>query len=184
MEIKITSKQILIVLTIISWLIFVGLCIDAGGYITNTIYTLAFKPSLASNYWTKIDFSNLYNYDAGQFLVETLFMIIVAVLKAIMFYLIILNLNSKKLDMARPFKKELYQFIQILSFLTFGIGLFSSWGGKYTLWLSQKGIKMPDIQQLNLSGADVWLFMGVVLLVIAQIFKRGIEIQEENDLTV
>jgi Protein of unknown function (DUF2975) len=111
-------------------------------------------------------------------------MIIVAVLKAIMFYLIILNLDSKKLDFARPFKKELYQFIQILAYLTFGIGLFSSWGGKYTLWLSQKGVKMPDIQQLNLSGADVWLFMGVVLLVIAQIFKRGIEIQEENDLTV
>jgi hypothetical protein len=30
----------------------------------------------------------------------------------------------------------------------------------------------------------VWLFMSVTLFVIAQIFKRGIEIQTENELTV
>jgi hypothetical protein len=43
---------------------------------------------------------------------------------------------------------------------------------------------MPDIQYLQLGGADVWLFMGITLLVIAQIFRRGIEIQTENELTV
>jgi hypothetical protein len=37
---------------------------------------------------------------------------------------------------------------------------------------------------LNLSGADVWLFMGVTLYVIAQIFKKGIELQTESELTV
>jgi hypothetical protein len=43
---------------------------------------------------------------------------------------------------------------------------------------------MPDIENMRLGGADVWLFMGVTLFVIAQIFKRGIEIQTENDLTI
>jgi len=45
-------------------------------------------------------------------------------------------------------------------------------------------VKMPEIQYLRLGGADVWLFMGVILFVLAQIFKRGIEIQTENELTV
>jgi len=45
-------------------------------------------------------------------------------------------------------------------------------------------VKMPDTQHLRLGGADVWLFMSVTLFVIAQIFKRGIEIQTENELTV
>lgn len=182
MEIKITSKQILIVLTILSWIIFVGICIDAGGYITNTIYTMAINPAAASNYWTKLDFSGLYNYDSGHFLVVTLFMIIVKLLTAIMFYLIIKNLDSKKLDMAKPFKKEFGQFIQILSYLAFGISFFSNYGIKYSEWLIKKGINMPNINKLNLDGAGVWLFMGIILLVIAQIFKKGIEIQEENDL--
>ena len=43
---------------------------------------------------------------------------------------------------------------------------------------------MPDIQYLKFGGADVWLFMGIILLVIAQIFKRGVEIQSENELTI
>lgn len=182
MEIKITSKQILIALTIISWIIFVGICIDAGGYITNTIYVMAINPVAANNYWTKIDFSSLYNYDSGYFFVITLCMIIVKVLNAIMFYLIIKNLDSKKLDMAKPFKKEFGQFIQLLSYIAIGISFFSNLGIKYAEWLINKGIKMPNINQLSLSGAGVWLFMAIILLVIAQIFKRGIEIQEENDL--
>ena len=64
------------------------------------------------------------------------------------------------------------------------IGALSWWGSGYTAWLVKKGIKMPDIQHLRLDGADVWLFMGVTLFVIAQIFRRGIEIQTENELTV
>jgi hypothetical protein len=43
---------------------------------------------------------------------------------------------------------------------------------------------MPELQHLRIGGADVWLFMGVVLYVVAQMFRRGIEIQSENELTV
>jgi hypothetical protein len=35
---------------------------------------------------------------------------------------------------------------------------------------------------LDFAGGDIWIFMGITLLVIAQILKRGLEIQEENDL--
>ncbi len=65
-----------------------------------------------------------------------------------------------------------------------GIGLFSFWGAKYSEGLVNKGVKIPDLQYLRLGGADVWLFMGITLLIIAQIFKKGIELQNENDLTV
>ena len=50
--------------------------------------------------------------------------------------------------------------------------------------MASEGVKMPDLGLLRLGGADVWLFMGFALLVIALIFKKGIEIQNENDLTV
>jgi len=43
---------------------------------------------------------------------------------------------------------------------------------------------MPDIHYPRLGRADVWLFMGAALFVIAQIFNRGIEIQRENELTI
>ena len=70
------------------------------------------------------------------------------------------------------------------AWLALGIGLFSFWGAKNTESFVAEGVNMPDIQHLNLGGADVWLFMGVALLVIGRVFKKGIEIQNENDLTV
>jgi len=79
---------------------------------------------------------------------------------------------------------EIGLFIINVSCLAFGIGLFTAWGVKYTGWLVAKGVKMPDTHHIRLGGADVSLFMSVILFVIAQIFKRGIEIQSENELTV
>ena len=76
------------------------------------------------------------------------------------------------------------RFIFNVSYLALGLGIFAYSGVNYTKWLVTQKVEMPDIQNMGLGGADVWLFMGVTLYVLAQIFKRGIEIQEENDLTV
>ena len=86
--------------------------------------------------------------------------------------------------MFQPFNTILVRFISSVAYFALGIGLFSWWAVKYVVWLETKGVLIPDIHYLRLGGADVWLFMGVTLLVIAQIFKRGIEIQTENELTV
>lgn len=43
---------------------------------------------------------------------------------------------------------------------------------------------MPALENLKLGGSDVWLFMGVTLLIFAKIFKKEIELQTENELTV
>ena len=128
--------------------------------------------------------SGLYQFDHGHFFVITLTMIIVSVLKAIMFYHIVKLFTEKKLKISQPFSIELRRFILILSYLALGIGLFSHVGFKYSAWLTKKGAQSADLQSLHIAGADVWLFMAVILFVIVQIVKRGIEIQKENDLTI
>ncbi|MGX7668731.1 DUF2975 domain-containing protein [Flavobacterium pedocola] len=184
MEIKISTEQILKLLYILSWIIFIGLCIEAGGFIFNTFFALYINPIAAHNYWEGADFSNLYDYDKGQFCVVTTFMTITAIMKAIIFYLIVKILHDKKLNLSQPFNKETGRFIFNVSYLTLGIGIFSYWGVNYAGWLSTQGVKMPDIQHLQLAGADVWLFMSVTLFIIAQIFKKGIELQSEHELTI
>ena len=184
MSITITTKQILLILHILSWIIFIGVCIQAGGFIFNTFFTLVINSAGAKQFWEDIDLSSLYAYDRGYFFVQTFLMCIVAVLKAILFYMIIKLLYNKKISMSQPFSKEVRRFIFGVSYLTLLIGIFSRWGVGYSEWLTKKGIEMPGIQYLGLGGADVWLFMCVTLYVIAQVFKRGIEIQSENELTV
>lgn len=171
-------------LYVLSWILFIGICIEAGVFIVHALIVLVFNPESTKHLWQQADLSNLYQYDTGHYLVVMVFMIITAVMRSILFYLIVKILHEKKLNMAQPFNKEVTNFIRNVSYLALGIGLFSYWGVKYAAWLVRQGVQMPDIQALRLAGADVWLFMGITLLVIAQIFKRGIEIQTENELTV
>jgi ABC-type multidrug transport system fused ATPase/permease subunit len=184
MEIKISTNQVLKILHVISWIIFIGVSIEAGGIIFNAVFKLLLSPDTSKNLWQQVDLSNLYQHDHGHFLAVAIFMSIVAVLRATVFYLIVKFLHDKKLNMVQPFSKEMVQFIFKLSYLSFGIGLFSWSGVNYAAWIVKQGVTMPSIESLRLAGADVWLFMGVILIVIAQIFKRGMEIQTENELTV
>lgn len=181
---KITTAQMLKILYVLSWILFIGICVEAGGFIFKAFFTLFRNPADAGYFWEEIDMSALYKYDAGYFYVETFFMSLVAVMKAFLFYLIVEILHDKKLNMSSPFNREIGRFIFNISYLSLFIGGFSHWGAKYAKWFIEQGVSMPDIEYLRLGGADVWLFMGVTLFVIAQIFKRGIEIQEENELTV
>ena len=144
MEIKISTQQILKILYIFSWVIFIGVCIEAGGIIFNAVLSLVLHPGNTQFLWKEVDLTNLLNYDRGYFFVETLLMSIVAVFRAILLYLIVKVLHDKKLNMAQPFTKAIGQFILNVSYLAFGIGMFSFWGVHYTEWLVQKGIQMPD----------------------------------------
>lgn len=172
------------VLYVLSWIIFIGLCIEAGGIIFNTFFTMVLNPEGAKRLWKEVDLSALYQYDAGHFLTLSFLIIITTVLKALLFYLIVKLLYDKKLSLSQPFNREVGRFIYLLSCLSLAIGLFSYSGVNYAGWLAAKAVSLPAVQNLRLGGADVWLFMGIILLVIAQLFKRGIEMQTENELTV
>jgi cytochrome c biogenesis factor len=183
MEIKIGTKQIMMVLLILSWIIFVGLCIEAGGIIFNTVYAL-YKPIVAKHFWNGADLSELYTSEKAHFITQTILMCIVAVLKALIFYLILKLFYNKKVSIAKPFDPNVTGVVFTIAFLCLGAGLFSHWGSEYAQWVKSNGIAMPDAELMRIGGADVWLFMAVTLFVIGQVFKKGTELQSENDLTV
>jgi hypothetical protein len=66
-----------------------------------------------------------------------------------------------------------------MSLITFIIGLMSVIGKTYTTYLFGKNYN-PN---LAWSGKE-FLFMASILFVISLIYKRGIELQTENELTV
>ena len=173
-----------IALNLISWIIFIGLCYEAGATIFSMVFTLFFNPFGAGKMWDAMNLSELYNFNQSYYVTIASLMIITAVLKALMFYLIVKIFHDKKFDLLHPFNEPVRKFIVNIAWLALGIGLFSFWGAKDTESFVAEGVNMPNIQHLKLGGADVWLFMGVALLVIGRVFKKGIEIQNEIDLTV
>lgn len=184
MQINISNKFIHQFLTVLSWIIFLGLCIETCSYITSTLSRLFLEPSKAQLMWHPMDLDSLYTLNESSFVVISSLIIIVALLKTLLFYLIVRILYRKKLSLSKPFNMETGRFLFGIGYTTLAIGLFSSWGAEHVMGLISQGIKMPLLEQLNLSGADVWLFMSITLFVIAHIFKRGIALQTENEFTI
>jgi hypothetical protein len=182
---KFTTKNMLRILHLLAWILFVGLCIDAGGFVVGAFFTLV-NPTLVKNLWMwqVVDLADLYQYNLQHFLAVTLLMSSTSILKAWLFYLIVRILYNKKLNSPQPFSPKLERFLFQISYLSLLTGLCCWAGSEYAEYLRLQGVTLPDIRYLHLGGGDVWLFMGVTLLVIAQLFKRGVEIQSENELTV
>ncbi len=181
---SLNSSRVLQVLYVISWIIFIGLGIQAGALITNLAFTLANKPEIVSKLWKEVDLTALYHFHEGGFVQMLSLIIIVAVLKAILFYVIIKLIHSRQIDFSKPFSFAMERFLLNLGYLSLGIGLFSFWAIRLATNFAKSGVNMPDSSELKIGGPDVWLFMGVIMFVIAFIFKKGIDLQSENDLTV
>ena len=178
------TKQMLRILHVLAWILFVGLGIEAGGFIVCAFFAIV-NPDVVKNLWLwqDVDLSGLFPY-RQHFLEITVLMSITGVLKAILFYLVVTILYDRKLDSPQPFSPRLGRFLSRIAYLSLLIGLCCLVGSAYAEYLVTQGVRLPDIRQLRLDADDVWLFMGLTLLVIAQIFKRGVAIQSENELTV
>lgn len=169
-----------IVLSIVAWIIFVGLCIEAGGLIVNFIFSL-FKPEMVKNLYQKLDLSEMYNRSKWVFFSMYSFILFISLLKAYLFYIVIRLIN--KLDLEKPFSKFVSEQIAKISYLTLSIGLLSYIARQVTKSLLHYGY---EIDQLNPFWVDsqAFILMAAVVYVIATIFKKGLVIQNENDLTV
>lgn len=181
---EITSKQILKGLNVLSWIIFIGICVRTGAYIFNTLFLLTTNPFGSHYFWEGADLSALLTFDRGYFMVMALLMVIVSVMKALIFYCIIKILHDKKLNMDQPFNQEIRSLIFSLSYISLAIGLFSGWAAGYSEWFIKKGVLMPSLKSMHVDGDGAWWFIAIILFVIGHIFKRGIEIQSENELTI
>lgn len=167
-------------LHIIAWLIFVGLCIEAGALIVNFIYSL-YNPAVVHNLYQKLDLSALYQENQWVYFGIYSFILAIAMLKAHLFYVVILLV--RKLDLLKPFNSDVAKRITNISYYTFSIGLISYIARETTRSLQHHGVEIDALNQFW-ADSQAYILMAAVIYVIATIFSRGVEIQNENDLTV
>jgi len=174
------NNFVFIALHIVAWVIFVGLCIEAGGLIVNFIFSL-YKPEFVQNLYQKLDLSQMYNLNKWIFFSMYSFILFISILKAYLFYVVIMLLY--KLNLSKPFDSYVAGQIKNISYYTLSIGLISYIARERANSLQHYGF---EINALNQFWADsqAWILMAAVIYVIATIFSRGVEIQNENDLTV
>lgn len=176
----IRTDAILTGLKIISWIIFLGLCIETGALLFNYIYSL-FRPVATNNLYQGLNLSELYNQSPTMYSYLFSLVIFLSGMKAYVFYLVIKLFM--KLNLVKPFDETVRDFITQISWFVFFTGIGSYIAHRFTKHLLQKGYDVDAVFQFW-NGTEAYLLMAAVLFVIAQIFKKGIELQQENDLTV
>lgn len=174
------NKLVFIVLHVISWLIFVGLSIEAGGLIVNFIFSV-FKPEMVGNLYQKLDLSKLHQQSEMVFYGMYGFVLFISILKAVLFYVVIELLL--KLDLTKPFSRFVSNKISQISHYTFSIGILSHVARQIANNLQIQGYEIDKLSQFWVDSS-AFITMAAIIYIISVIFKKGIELQEENELTI
>lgn len=174
------NNLIFTILHVIAWIIFVGLCIEAGALIVNFVFSV-FKPEVVGNLYQKLDLSILYKQSQLVFYGMYSFVLFISVLKALLFYVVIELLL--KLDLTRPFSSFVSNKISKISHYVFSIGILSFIARQIAKSLQIQGYQIDELSQFWVDSS-AFILMSAIIYIISVIFKRGIEIQTENELTV
>ncbi|MVO10990.1 DUF2975 domain-containing protein [Flavobacterium sp. TP390] len=168
------------VLSIFSWIIFVGLCIEAGGLLVNFFISI-FKPKWIQNLYQKLDLTELYNQSKFLFFGIYSFILCIAILKAVLFYMIIKL--TYKINLEKPFSTFVLKQISRISYYTFSIGILSYIGQQFNKNLMHKGFD-TTLTNPFLPDSQAFILMAGIIYIIAVIFAKGIDLQNENELTI
>ncbi|HVZ57680.1 MAG TPA: DUF2975 domain-containing protein [Chitinophagaceae bacterium] len=175
-----TNNLIFTGLKIISWFIFVGLCIEAGGLVVNFIFTI-YNPDFVKNLYQKLDLREMYERSKLAFFGMYGFILFISILKAMLFYIVVRLVS--KINLSKPFNSFVSRQISQISYFTLSIGLLSYLARQSAENLGHYGFSTDNLNPFW-ADSQAFILMAAVIYIIATIFKKGIEIQNENDLTV
>jgi hypothetical protein len=175
------TKWMLGAMQVIAWITFIGLSIKTGALIVSFFVSLAVNPVATKDLYEKLDLSDLYRYSIVIYVAIVSIIIILTAAKAHIFYQIIRIF--KKINFVHPFSQDVSSIISSIGYVALGIGLLTVVTNSYRDWLMKQGVSFPDLQTY-MGGGGEYLLLGGIIFMIAEVFKRGIELQTENDLTV
>ncbi len=168
------------ILKIVAWIIFVSLSIEAGAMLVNFIFSV-YKPEMVHNLYQKLDLSQMYQQSQWAYFSMYSLILVIMILKAFMFYLVIMLVT--KLNLLKPFSSFTAEYITKISYFTLSIGLISFFASLTAENLMHRGIEIDALSQFWVDS-EAYIFMAAIIYIIATIFSRGVELQNENDLTV
>jgi hypothetical protein len=175
------SNSILTIMNVLVWIAFIGLCIKAGAILFTFFMSLFITPAAAGNLYSGLDLSDLMNVDEGKYMTLVSLILAIWVLQAYLFYCIIRIIKVGNL--ANPFSEAVYNLIVRVSYVALGIGILAHTAQAFTSHLVKRGVELRTAYEY-VGGGPEFLFLAGTVYVIALVFKRGLEIQSEHELTV
>lgn len=157
--------------------VFIGLCIKTGSLLFSVFVSFFVNPGASRNLYMGLNLSDLMGFDRQHYIITVVMLLLLSGLKSWMSLDLVRIMSD--LNMEQPFSERVYRFILRIARTAGVAGGLAVVAEKYTEWLVGQGVKIP----LEWAAAEILLF-AAVLMVIAQVFRRGIDLQHEQSLTV
>src|SRR5436305_8219566 len=172
---KTRTEKILVVLKILAFMGAVKYSIDCGAQLTNFVASFINTDWAKRTYEVNLDIFNIREKSIWFYSYAMCLTIAASGLKAFIWFVV--SDLLVKLKLQTPFSMEVEKKLERIAYLLLGVWIVSSLFWKtYTYYLSRDtGIQLPAT-----NSGDEYLFMAAMIYIISQVFKRGIEIQEEN----
>lgn len=178
-KMKTKTEIVLTVLKYLALLGSIGFSIECGAQLVFFVTSFV-RPELAVRvYKANAEWIQVSNFSIIYFSIGMTLVILISVFKATIWYLIFVLLQ--KIQIHTPFSMAVTKRLEMLAYLLLAIWIFSGIFLKtYFHYLAaDSGINLQIME-----SADEYFFIAGIVYIISQIFKRGIEMQEENQLTV
>ena len=172
-----STSFIMKTMNVIFWIIFIGLCIKTGAILYSFFVSMVINPVASQNLYSGLNLSGLYNFGIEHYCIIVSMLIILTGLKAYIGYRVVNIFIEMKME--KPFSEGVNNIITKISQIALWAGVLAIVAQAYSKWLIKMDVEIP----IDWAYGEILFFAGIIYL-IAQVFKKGIELQSENDLTV
>ncbi len=170
------TGKVLAIMHVFAWIAYIGLCIKVGSILVAYGVTSIY-PSASPKLYPGLDFKELREYSFLHYSFYVAFLAVLWGLKVYVLHLVIKILA--KVNLQNPFTETVAKLLEQISYVLCTIWIVGVLHNVYfNVMLHASGIAIDEW------NTEEFLFMAGVVFIISQIFKRGVELQTENDLTV
>jgi len=175
-KLKTRTEGVLTILNILSWIAFLGFMIEAGGVLVS--YGISYvHPEAARKMYMGLNLYSVSQFSFWHYTLSVSILVAIAIMKAFVFFLAIKILS--KVNLMNPFTIDVVRIMERMVHVLLGTWFMAMASNAHTAWL------LKETGELHGDWvATEFIFMAGLMFIISQVFKRGVEIQSENDLTV
>lgn len=169
------TEKILKIMKFFSWFAFIGLMIKAGAILVTYLLSIN-NVEVAKNLYEGINLFEYRNHSFVHYSFIVGYKILLFIIEAYIAYLVIKLLQ--KLNIKQPFNIHVQKYMHQIS-----VGIFYLWVLAIVHNTHMQLIGKKHNFELYLFSSD-FVFLSIIIFIFAQIVKRGIDIQSENELTI
>jgi hypothetical protein len=175
------TNQILQILHVAAWIIFIGLCIQTGSILYSSFVSLFINPEAAKNLYDGLNLSAVLQYSQLYYVYLLSFVIAIGIIKSLIFYYAIKI--ASKANLENPFNIEITNLLTTISQLAFTVGILAIMTKSFGKWLLQHTAASHNVYEYVGNGGE-FLLIAAILFLVAQVMRKGVDLQQENSLTI